>query len=281
VANPLDLTDLATVKAQLVPEISGTGSDAVLSAIITAVSTWAQQWCGRTFMAQSYTENRNGNNRDSMRTKNYPLISVSSLTLNSQTVSATTGNIGAGWINDDKFIYLRQGLNTAGGGGGLWAPGIFTKGIKNVTIIYTAGFITPGQVAIGNLPGWTTNVAVVTGAQILVAGYYYTAQSGGVTGTSTPSFPATTGATVTDNTVTWICNGAFAEPPDGATYIPYDIQTACNFQVSYLFGRLPRIGDSSIGEGPARTTFVVRDAEPYVKDMLTPYKAVVPIGDYT
>jgi hypothetical protein len=283
VASPFDLTDLLTVKSQLVPALTETSSDAQLSALITGVSNWIHKYCSRVFVAQSYVETRNGNERDSMRTKNWPIIAGSQLSINGQIVTEASGPIAAGWVNDDKFLYLRSS-HIRGGGGGLFAPHRFPKGIKNVTFSYTAGFVTPGQVAISELPAWAANIAVTIGTQILQeSGFYYTAQTTGVAGAESPTFPTRVGATVTDGTnlpVVWICNGLFTAPPDDAEYLPESIRMACNYQVSYLFGRVPNIGNSSTGEGPQRTTYVVKDAEPYVKDQLNPFRSVVPIGDF-
>ena len=68
-----------------------------------------------------------------------------------------------------------------------------------------------------NYPSWQPTVAWLQGNQIsvIISGttYLFTATQGGVSGSTSPTFPATLGATVTDNQVIWQNSGAVSTSP--------------------------------------------------------------------
>ncbi len=77
-----------------------------------------------------------------------------------------------------------------------------------------------GQIAINienATPQWAASAAKVVDDRVRTSaknGFKYKAQSitgGGLTGTTEPTWPTTTGATVVDNQVTWICEGKIHE----------------------------------------------------------------------
>lgn len=128
-----DLTDLATVKAWI--PVTNTNDDALLTALVTQVSTFIQSWLNRTIAQQPYSETRNGQQMQQMMLKNYPIASISSLTVDGIAIPArpalgpgmSTG-VG-GYTFDDQAIYLS---------GCYW----FTRGFQNVQIAYVGGYAT-------------------------------------------------------------------------------------------------------------------------------------------
>jgi hypothetical protein len=68
---------------------------------------------------------------------------------------------------------------------------------------------------------WQASHAYAVGAQILANGYIQQVTTAGTSGSSTPSFPATTGQTTTDHTVTWTTAG-----PNGTAFTSNVIATA-------------------------------------------------------
>ncbi len=73
-------------------------------------------------------------------------------------------------------------------------------------------------------PTWQSTVSWLTGSQIQVASggtnYLFTAQQGGVSGSTTPTFTFATGDLVADNSVLWVCGGpiTLGVAPRGAAH---------------------------------------------------------------
>ncbi|MBV8061460.1 MAG: phage head-tail connector protein [Alphaproteobacteria bacterium] len=124
-----DLTSLANVKSWL--NISSTDHDADLTRLISACSGFMQQWMNRTFAVSSYNEVRNGPGISTvMVTANYPLISVSSVTIDGVSIPVANGTFNSqGYTFDQRNIYLAGGYS-------------FARGKANVLISYTAGYAT-------------------------------------------------------------------------------------------------------------------------------------------
>lgn len=72
-----DLTDLATVKAWL--GITGSATDAQLSGLITAASTFVGQYLSRSLLTASYTELYQGNGQSFMLLRQSPVTAVASV----------------------------------------------------------------------------------------------------------------------------------------------------------------------------------------------------------
>ncbi|MGH7191755.1 MAG: hypothetical protein ACREF0_21495, partial [Acetobacteraceae bacterium] len=137
--NPRDLCDLASAKAYIVPALSATtASDAVLGAIISGVSRSIEAYLGRELMAQTWTEMRNGTGQQRLALKSFPVIVVTSLTIEANAIPAAgkppTESWG-GYTFDDRFVYVSPGY--------LGYPNYFPRGAQNVQIVYSAGYITP------------------------------------------------------------------------------------------------------------------------------------------
>jgi hypothetical protein len=288
-ADPRDLTDLATLKAFLVPVSTTSSSDLVLAQFITAISNQVHEFLSRKLLVESYVELRNGNDRRSIRTKHWPIISVSAVVVDGYTVQPAIGPTGPGYVFDDKYIQLRNGYTGGSGYGssgtfgyrGGCGPGV-NYGVKNVSLSYVAGYITPGQLAISNLPTWEAATSTPIGMQILPGnGYFYNCITAGTTGSAQPTFPTVIGQTVNDNGVVWLAQGAYTTPPPGALLLPPDLTTGTLEQAAYHFVSRARVGVTSIGEGPQRVGLLVRDIAPLAKTLLMPYKQVVPIGDWS
>ena len=120
-----DLTNLADVKGWL--NINDTNSDTLLTRLITAASQFMQTWMNRTIAEAAYTETRNGVYSDRIAVANFPLVSVSSVTVDGQAILPSPDGIQAGYVFDQRFIYQLQGK--------------FTRGTQNVQLAYTAGYV--------------------------------------------------------------------------------------------------------------------------------------------
>lgn len=107
-------------------------SDSLLSRLITAVSTYVQSWMNRKIPRMTYVETRNGLGGPVMLLKNFPVLSVSALTVDGVAMTPR-GPISpyvpgpTGYTFDDISIQLPCG---------------FPRGFQNVTVTYDAGYDT-------------------------------------------------------------------------------------------------------------------------------------------
>ena len=81
-SDPRDLTTLGNAKAWLNIPATQTSEDALLTRLVTAESLLFLQAINRANLNQaSYTEKRNGSGGSVLMVRNYPIISVQSLTI--------------------------------------------------------------------------------------------------------------------------------------------------------------------------------------------------------
>jgi hypothetical protein len=149
----VDLTTLTDLKNYISPALGQTtASDSALTKIITAVSDGINRYVSRTLAVGTFAEVRNGNGRRSMRALIYPVLNVSSVVLagfygETGHVILPSTNGSASHLSWDKwFINLRDEC--------------FWEGRQNITLNYSGGFMTPGQLGVLTLPGWTPNTVI-------------------------------------------------------------------------------------------------------------------------
>lgn len=122
-----DFCTLADVKAWL--GITDTNSDSLLTAMISQISAEIRTFTNRDiYPVGTYTETLSGNGRQSIVMPQYPITAVSSLTVDGVAIPARQGATGSGYVFDDAGIYL-DGYT-------------FARGVKNVSVTYSAGFAT-------------------------------------------------------------------------------------------------------------------------------------------
>jgi hypothetical protein len=186
--------------------------------------------------AVAYSESYSGNGNNLLQIRNWPILSVSAVTIYGNAVPESTSPNSLGWFIEDsgQFLGLRLGgsMNAGYGGyrGGGWAglrgagvgakAGGWPKGIDCIQVSYTAGFA--ARSIVGELqtipvlpPTWQANHAYGSGAQIfdgtniqtcsIVAGNATVANSG----TPTPQWGAKAGVVAADGAyLAWTCQGA-------------------------------------------------------------------------
>lgn len=119
----------------------------ILQALIAQVSDWVEGFCERNFHGiQSYTWLTDGHGGDTLPLPNSPVISVTSVIIDGVAVTASSGAPAAGYLADERSVSILGGQ--------------FTRGRKNVTISYTAGYTytftagaAPTQDTIVGVPG--------------------------------------------------------------------------------------------------------------------------------
>jgi len=122
-----DLTSTANVK-KWIPGITGATDDLLLDMLVTAASAWIKNYTNRDLLTASYTETLNGTGRGSLILTHYPVTAVASLSVDGAAVVARPSVTTSGFTFEDRVIRL--------------SGSVFTKGIQNIVVAYTAGFAT-------------------------------------------------------------------------------------------------------------------------------------------
>lgn len=123
-----DLTTLAKVRTHLDLEVAFTTDDALLTQLVTAMSTWLKgQLGGRDIYSTTYTEYFSGCGETTLLPKQYPVTAVSALTIDGEVVPVRPTWDDVGYVIVDQIAIKLVGY-TAG------------YGVSNVTLAYTAGY---------------------------------------------------------------------------------------------------------------------------------------------
>jgi len=122
-----DFCTLADVKTWLNIDDTNTNSDELLTSLITSGSAYIENWTNRSFSVTSTTYRVNGNGSSVMLVKDYPINSVTSVTVSGIAYTASNGT-STGFMFDENTIYLIGAK--------------FTKEIQNVSIVFNYGYAT-------------------------------------------------------------------------------------------------------------------------------------------
>ena len=101
-----DLTDLATLKAWL--GVTGTASDAQLSALVTAASGFVASYLNRPVLSASYVETHDGNGQSFMLLRNGPITAVASVAFAGLTLTTAADPVALthGFLFNDRTLRL-------------------------------------------------------------------------------------------------------------------------------------------------------------------------------
>ena len=281
-ASPYDLTTLAAVKAWL--SIANTNSDALLAPTITAASRWVLSYLGRgSVLPATFNERYDGQGNKRLYLRNWPVISVSSLLVNGQTVAAAlppstnnptpSGYLLAPW--DGRPPGELQALDVFGSEFSTFSPDYFPYGRQNVAVTYVAGYGMQGEAqSVPTSPGPYALTAI--------APYGPWANDLGVTYANGTALTAVTGTpavgqySVAGGVYTFAAADAGAAVLLSYGFVPQDLAQATMELVSERFKYRDRVGEASKTlSGQETTAFSLKDMPDAMKLMLQPYRAVV------
>lgn len=139
-----DLCTLSDVKAWLNVVPGNTANDAVLTRLITAASQAIKTWMARPLLQDTYTETYDGTGINRLTLRNFPITAVSALTVNGLTVPPATSPVSFGYLFDQYGLFLVGGTAWPANipqTPSIWAGSYFPKASQNVTVTYTAGYV--------------------------------------------------------------------------------------------------------------------------------------------
>lgn len=264
--SPMDLASLQAVKNWL--NITSSTSDPNLQACLTAASIFFLRMTGRGprnwqnvdmspfNQSVSYTEVYDGISGQKLFLRNFPINSVTSLSIGATAIQPSTGVGLPGYVIDDQgralamraggggmspqtFAYVgRYGNAYTAGAGAAYSFAPFGAGPQSIQVAYKAGF---NEVeVVGDLEtiigGWVADTAIATNAVISDGIWLQIAQNSGATGATAPPWSSLSGGTTLDGTggtqITWL-NSGIASAPNTVT-ITADVAVLADNGVSYF-----------------------------------------------
>lgn len=262
-----NLTSLDSVKAWAGVVLPA--DDQLLYRLIGQVSRSILSYLERpTLFQQTYTDYYDGSGSRRQILRRWPVLSVSSLTVNGSAISASSSYGQAGFSLEpwDGFPPGRQqALDLCGYD--------FCRGLNNVAVGYTAGYVvqreaqtvpssTPYAVAV-NAPygSWGADVGVT-----YANGTALTAVSGN---------PSQGQYSVSKGIYSFAAADANQAVLISYSFVPADIEQACNDTVAEIYRYKDRIGEKtkSLG-GQESVSFDTTRLTAFTKQQLQPYKRV-------
>lgn len=119
-----DLTTVERVKA--FADVRNDTSDALLTDLVAGASAYVQQWLGRTLHQAVYTMWFDGTGGDVMFLPDWPLTSVSTVTVDDRVIQPASGPLATGYRWDKYSVWLHNDR--------------FVRGRRNCVIGWTAGY---------------------------------------------------------------------------------------------------------------------------------------------
>lgn len=128
-----DLTSLAHVREYLKKETADTGDDTFIQDIITRVSAEIEKRCARVFISTAHTEYYQGNGTDRIILRHWPIISVTSISIDDDQVWGADTALDSDDIKISDRVPGQIILN---------GDGFTLSDVENVKVVYTAGYST-------------------------------------------------------------------------------------------------------------------------------------------
>lgn len=217
---------LSTVKTEL--GITGSGSDTRLTRLIGAVSLYfaGPEGINRDPWLQTYVENLAGLGGHYLWLSRWPIQSVTSVTEGTgsspTTVDSTTYSVAD---ESRDRLYRADGWSHHS----YSAPEVYTAttgALPGYNVTYVAGWVMPDIIT-----AWSATASVAANAWFRATDVdepfiFQADATGGTTGSTEPTWPTTSGGTVTDNGITWT---AYDQR------LPQDLEEAAMVQVMDWF----------------------------------------------
>jgi hypothetical protein len=245
-----DLTSLASVKAWLGIDSANTGSDALLSSMITSSSRSLLSYMSRAIiLPYTWSERYDGRSCGSrIFLRNWPVISVSSLIVDGLTLSATDPNLPRlGYVLSTGISHppgQPQFLDLFGVTSG--------RGSQNISVVYNAGYQVSGEVSVVPVGGGTVTPVQALGAWASDSGVKYT-----LSGASLVKVTTAPGAGQYSVSASGVYTFSAADQNQTVSvsygYIPSDLAQACVELAGSRFKAGDRVGVASKSVGGQET----------------------------
>ncbi len=220
-ADSTALVDLATVKTRL--NIVDTSRDSLLSELIEGVSDNITDYLGFPLARQTYLETLEGKGRPQLLLQARPVdkdsiaVAVNGLAFTDFTLQRGRSLYRAfGWPGK----YWESAYQTAGDAAGNGLPvsylgpasGLY-DGQENVAVTYSAGYLLPGTVETWHSGSTWALGAWIRPSRPSLSPWLFQVATAGTSGLGEPTYPTSSGSTVTDGTAVLVARDAKELPP--------------------------------------------------------------------
>jgi len=243
-------------------------SDPLVARLISAVSTYMQQWMNRTIANKTYAEQRDGQGMMQMLALNFPITAIHSLTVDGISIPArapmaptvTTMNPG-GYVFDDLRVMLSG-----------WYS--FCRGYQNIALNYDAGLMISDEAqAIPAAPPYVLSTLARWSAGD--RGVVYA--SSGVALTAVAGAPNPGEYSVAGSAYTFNAADAGVGVLISYAYIPFDLEQAAVDMIGDWFVYRTRIGRTSEAIEGQSITFVNVPIPARAQGVMNQYRRVTPV----
>ena len=259
------------------PATYPTNDEALLTSLINQISAGIINSLQRPPLVRTtFTEVRDGVGNRRITLRNWPVVSVSSLTVSGNSIPASSAYGQSGYN-----LTTWDGTNAGNPQEIILCGYDFCRGAGNVQIVYQAGYCVQNEAQ--TVPGSTYQVAPNTP-------YGSWAQDDGVTyANGTPLTPVSSAPSVGQ----YVPPSPFKSSPvlyyqfsvsDASagvllnySYIPADIEEACIEWVGERYRYRSRIGQTSTSQSGIETTAFSLKMPDHIKLMLQPYRKAIPL----
>lgn len=272
------LTTLLNVKSNL--SVDSNADDVLLTRTINQVSTAILNYLQRPLLARTtYTEVRSGVGNQKITLRNWPVVSIASVTINGVNIPQGTNPTKPGW-----FLQQWDGA-VAGNLQQLYLIGYcFSRGLNNITVVYDAGYCVTNQAV--NVPGSTPYTQTITPASGTWAqddGVYYASTGVKLTAVAANATPTAGQYSVIidgfgNGSYTFAAADAAASLLVNYSYVPGPLEEACVEWVGERYRYRPRIGQTSKSLGGQETAaYSLKGMPEFIATILEPYRKSVPV----
>jgi hypothetical protein len=267
-----NLTTVANAKAWAQGTSPTTNDDALITRLIGSASRFILSYLQRpTLFQNTFNDLYDGVGQQQQILRNYPVLSVSLVTVDGFPITASTSPTTSGYVLDawDGFPPGRaQALSLRGHG--------FRHGHQNIAVTYTAGFVVQNEAQTVPGSGYQVTVNAPNGNWAVDQGVTY---ANGTALTAVSSAPATgqyIAPTATNAYYQFAAGDANAAALISYSYVPADVEEACIEMVGERYNYKNRIGTVSKSLGGQETvSFSQKDMPDFIRTMLQPYRRVI------
>lgn len=266
------LATLAEVK-NWIPNLSTDKEDTILTALALRTSNSIMGFLQRpSLVLHSVSETRNGAGTQSMLLREWPVVSISSVTVGELAVSAAANT------NSDGYFFMPWDGFLPGAPQQLsLRQRIFTRGVGNVSVGYMAGYVVQNEaqiVAAGGVTAsspdgsWASNTNVINAVTGLPMTLVTSAPAQGEYKLDTTN-PGKYVFNIADNGLAVLLSYSF---------FPGALVQACCEWTAERYRYRARIGQKSVSvDGKETSSYDLSGITDSVKSMLMPYKRMVPV----
>ena len=257
----MNLTSASRVTQYFQTANAGAGYALTLAQLIPRASAAVENFCNRPFSRQTHTADKfNGTGSGVLRLHDWPVLSVSAVSILTVAVPVSSDGIAYGYQFDDRYLYL--------------FGSIFPQGLRNVSVSYVSGFVTSETAFIPAANGPYTITPSTGGYASADRGCVVTAT--GAAMTLVGSNPAAGQYAFSDGTYTFAAADTGIQVTMTYDFVPADVEQSCIELIGTELEQRKSLGITSKTLRDESISFEKKGLPDMIAQKLWNYKMVVP-----